>query len=152
MASAVLVSYVSNIITLQATIDKAPILITILYNELEENEGNLVAGSTYRIDFNTKNLANNEISGLRTIIECTADPAFESEEELSIVYEDANGQWELEKSFDQGTIYFYIPSSTSTWSAPVGYDWDASAYVTTAPDLQPGTTITCDIAVYLVGG
>jgi len=159
VASAVLVEYVSNKLTFQTEITKPPIELTVLGNELE-NATEVIAGSTYTINVSTVNLANNPIPNLRTIITCSADPAFESEDELSIeaYFVDENtgtrdpedGTYVLEKSFDSGNIIFYIPSSTDTWTADVGYNTTGYFLVTTAPNLEPGTSITCSAQVNII--
>lgn len=158
VASALLLGYVSNIITFQTTISKLPIEISVISNELEEEE--IIGGNTYEIVVNTRNLANNEIGNLRTVISCKASPDFESGEELSVeAYfidrynnrDPPSGTYVLEKKYlEDKSIEFYIPSSTSTWTAYVNYNTTGYFYVTTAPDIQPGTQITCTARVNII--
>jgi len=161
VASAVLVGYVSNTITFQATVTTPPIKIEVLGNELE-NATEVIGGNTYSINVSTVNLANNPIYGLRTEIVCSANPAFESAKELKIeaYFFDENaktrdpqtGTYPLEKAFDPQSknITFYIPSSTGTWNATVGYNTTGYFFVTTAPDIKPNTTITCKAIVKII--
>jgi len=160
VASAVLVEYVSNKLTFQTEITKPPIELTVLGNELE-NATEVIAGNTYTINVSTVNLANNPIPNLRTIITCSAEPAFQSADELTIqayfidrngTRDPANGTWTLQKSFnpETGIITFYIPSETGNWTAYVGYNTTGYFLVTPHPRLKNGTSITCSAQVNMI--
>ncbi|RLE49913.1 MAG: hypothetical protein DRJ31_03175 [Candidatus Methanomethylicota archaeon] len=160
VASAVLVEYVSNKLTFQTEITKPPIELTVLGNELE-NATEVIAGNTYTINVSTVNLANNPIPNLRTIITCSADPAFQSADELKIqayfIDENTNerdppgeGYYNLTGYLEDGNITFYIPSYNKTWIADVDYNTTGYFLVTTAPNLQNGTSITCSAQVNIV--
>jgi len=159
VAFGVLLPYVSNVLTFEATVTTSPIQLEVVYNELDGAE-EVIAGNTYQIVIDTKNLANNPISDLQTRIVCTANPSFESADELSMeayfydnvegIRDPEEGTYPIEKSYDPetGAITFYIPSMDDTWEAGVGYDTTTFAFVTTAPNIEPGTTINCNATVF----
>ena len=159
VASAVLVEYVSNKLTFQTEITKPPIELTVLGNELE-NATEVIAGNTYTINVSTVNLANNPIPNLRTIITCSADPAFQRADELKIqaYFIDRNGTRDPDQGYynltgylePENNITFYIPSKDGNWTAYVGYNTTGYFLVTPHPRLKNGTSITCSAQVNMI--